>query len=151
MVLRSSVPWITRRCSSAAVSTSRRKLRMRDQRPTYPDGAYCVCKPPTRSSVCTSGKDERSSKYCRASNARLSSRVVRMRSGFFVSAAGRRRGNHGTRGCGIVRVEKDQIPAEQHEQWNIGSADGGTRLDLDRAARLDETMSPFEKDHRPIF
>src|SRR3989442_1027707 len=151
IVLRSNVPWITRRCSSAAVRASRRKLRIRDQRPTYPDGAYCVCSPPMRSIVWTSGSDERSSRNWRASNARFSSRVVRMRSDFFVSGAGRH-GNHGTaaRGCSVVRAEKDQVPAEQDEERNIGSAHRA-RLNLDGASRLHESMSPLEEDQRLIL
>src|SRR4051794_22827567 len=53
---------------------------MRDQSPTYIDGAYCACSPPTRSRA--SGIDARwgSISPCRASSARLSSRADRTRS-----------------------------------------------------------------------
>src|ERR1700730_7020585 len=140
---------MTRRCSSAVVSASRRKLRMRDQRPTYPDGAYCVCRPPTRSSVATSGSEERSSKNWRASSARLSSRVVRMRSGLFVSG---RRGHRGTsgRGGGVVRVQEDQIPAEQDQQRSFRTT-CGAGLDLDRALGLHDAMPALEPDQWLIF
>jgi len=42
MVVRMSVAWTTRRSSSACVSIGLVKSRIRDHRPMYPAGAYCV-------------------------------------------------------------------------------------------------------------
>src|SRR5262249_2916380 len=50
------------------------------QRPMYTDGAYCAWRPPIRSSTRGSGSRVRSSRSCRASRARFSSRCVRVRS-----------------------------------------------------------------------
>ena len=47
MVLRMRVAWTTDRSSSARFRSSRWKPASRDHNPTYPDGAYCVWRPPT--------------------------------------------------------------------------------------------------------
>src|SRR5919201_1591071 len=81
MVVRSSVPCTTDRRSSARSRSGRPKLRIRDQRPMYIDGAYCACSPPIRSSPRGIGSRVRSSRSCRASSARFSSRCDSVRSG----------------------------------------------------------------------
>jgi hypothetical protein len=80
MVTRIRVTWTTRRRSSASVNSSLPKSRRRVHSETYPEGAYCVCRPATRPSVRVSGSDDRSSRSWRARSARFSSRAVRTRS-----------------------------------------------------------------------
>jgi hypothetical protein len=43
----------------------------------------------------------------------------------------------GARSRGIVRMEQDQIPTEQGQEWNIWKGGGG-RLDFDRAVGFDD-------------
>src|SRR5690348_6518640 len=123
MVLRSRVPWMTCRRSSAVVSASRRKFRRRDQRLMYPEGAYWVCRPPIRSSVSTSDSEDRCSKNCRASSARLSSRSDKTRSAAIavpsdsaLGAADYGNGGGGAGCCRVVRMEQDQVPAQKNQQ-----------------------------------
>ena len=58
-------------------SIGRVKSRRRDQRPTYPDGAYCIWMPPIRSTIAVSGPAERSRSPWRSRSARLRCRSLR--------------------------------------------------------------------------
>src|SRR4051794_39443348 len=65
---------------------------MRDHSPTYMDGAYCAWIPPIRSSVAGMPPENRSSKPCRASSARLSARGERTSGSGMPGTLTRRRG-----------------------------------------------------------
>ena len=62
IVVRINVPWITSRRSMARVSSARSNVAMRLNEPTYAAGAYCVCSPPTFSSVSVSDSVDGSSR-----------------------------------------------------------------------------------------